>query len=200
MVAGCDGFHGVSRAAIPEGVLQVYELEYPFGWLGILASVPPSTEGDSSTRSTGEGFAMHSLPVACHQPACTCRLDPGRRHCQLGPTSASGAGTAGPAGLNRLVPPRKGSILEKAITPMRSFVAEPMSWGRLYLAPGDAAHIVPPTGAKGLQLGRRRCEWCWPTPLRALVLATATSTRSAPLQRSVPAAGVAEFQDFSTMT
>jgi p-hydroxybenzoate 3-monooxygenase len=147
LVAGCDGFHGASRSAMPSGVLRCYEREYPYAWLGILAAVPPSS-AELIYAFHERGFALHSL----RSPAvtrCYLQVDPADRldawpderiweELQL-----------------RLAAPRwalhEGPVLEKGITPMRSFVAEPMAWGRLFLA-GDAAHIVPPTGAKGLNL------------------------------------------------
>ncbi|MFG6191616.1 4-hydroxybenzoate 3-monooxygenase [Nonomuraea sp. JJY05] len=148
VIAGCDGFHGVSRPAIPEGVLSVYERDYPFAWLGILARVAPSSEELIYTR-TERGFALHSMrsPTVSRfylqVPADTCvEYWPDERiWAELRARLES-------------VPDftlTTGEIMEKGVTPMRAFVAEPMQYGRLYLA-GDAAHIVPPTGAKGLNL------------------------------------------------
>jgi p-hydroxybenzoate 3-monooxygenase len=147
IVAGCDGFHGVSRAALPASLVRAYEHTYPFAWLGILADVAPSTD-ELLYSFHRRGFALHSL-----RSATTSRL-----YLQVAPDEDLGRwpddriwGELG----ERLGRPgwslREGPVLEKGITPMRSFVAETMSWGRLYLA-GDAAHIVPPTGAKGLNL------------------------------------------------
>jgi p-hydroxybenzoate 3-monooxygenase len=145
-VAGCDGFHGVSRSAVPG--LRTYEREYPFGWLGVLAEVPPSTE-ELIYAYSERGFALHSL----RSPRIS------RLYLQVDPDedidawpddriwSELRARFATRDGWQL----RDGPILEKAITPMRSFVAEPMRHERLFLA-GDAAHIVPPTGAKGLNL------------------------------------------------
>ncbi len=147
-IAGCDGFHGVSRAAIPVSVLRTFERVYPFGWLGILADVPPCDE-ELIYSNHGHGFALasmrsHSRSRYYVQCALDERLDdwPDERlwdelAIRLGP-AAGAAITRGPA-------------IEKSIAPLRSFVAEPMRYGRLFLA-GDAAHIVPPTGAKGLNL------------------------------------------------
>jgi p-hydroxybenzoate 3-monooxygenase len=146
-IAGCDGFHGISRHAVPDGVLRVHEREYPYAWLGILAEVAPSTE-ELIYAHHARGFALHSL----RSPQISrlyLQVDPGdeianwpderiweelhlRFECE---------------GWSL----REGPIVEKGITPMRSFVAEPMRYGRLFLA-GDAVHIVPPTGAKGLNL------------------------------------------------
>jgi p-hydroxybenzoate 3-monooxygenase len=148
IVAGCDGFHGPSRKAIPNTVLRVYDKEYPFGWLGILAAVAPSTD-ELIYAYSERGFALHSL----RSPQISrlyLQCDPNDdlhnwpneriwRELRLRFATDDGWTLA------------DGPILEKGITPMRSFVAEPMQYGRLYLA-GDAAHIVPPTGAKGLNL------------------------------------------------
>jgi p-hydroxybenzoate 3-monooxygenase len=148
VVAGCDGFHGVSRAAIPREHLTVFDHEYPFAWLGILAAVPPSTE-ELIYCYSDRGFALHSLrSPQISRLYLQCRPDeeieqwPDERIWQeLRVRFETDDGWT----------LRDGPILEKSITPMRSFVAEPMQYGRLLLA-GDAAHIVPPTGAKGLNL------------------------------------------------
>ncbi|GIX54736.1 4-hydroxybenzoate 3-monooxygenase [Sphaerotilus sulfidivorans] len=147
-IAGCDGFHGVCRASVPQERITNFERVYPFGWLGILADVPPVA--DELIYSNHErGFAlcsMRSRTRVRHYVQCSLqdkvedwsderfwdelrsRLDP----------AAAAALQAGPS-------------IEKSIAPLRSFVAEPMRFGRMFLA-GDAAHIVPPTGAKGLNL------------------------------------------------
>jgi p-hydroxybenzoate 3-monooxygenase len=146
-VAGCDGFHGVSRAAVPAERLRVYEREYPFGWLGILAEVPPSNE-ELIYAYHGRGFALHTM----RSPTLT------RLYVQCPPDDDIGAWSddriwselqARLAGDDFEL--AEGPILQKGITPMRSFVCEPMQHGRLFLA-GDSAHIVPPTGAKGMNL------------------------------------------------
>ena len=116
VIAGCDGFHGVCRDAVPDGVLTFHEREWPFGWLGILAEAAPSSD-ELIYAHHPRGFALQSM----RSPQVT------RLYLHEGP------------------------IFERGITPMRSFVVEPMQHGRLYLA-GDAVHIVPPTGAKGLNL------------------------------------------------
>ena len=147
-VAGCDGFHGVCRAAVPDGVLSAYERTYPFAWLGILAEAAPSTEELIYCHSP-RGFALNSM----RSPRITrlyLQVDPDadladwpdRRvwdelHARLEVT-----------GDWRLT---EGPVIDKGITAMRSMVVEPMQWQRLYLA-GDAVHIVPPTGAKGMNL------------------------------------------------
>jgi p-hydroxybenzoate 3-monooxygenase len=148
VVAGCDGFHGVCRPSIPAGVLTAYEREYPFAWLGILAAAPPSSE-ELIYCSSDRGFALHSM----RSPEVTrlylqCDPDddlanwPGERIWEeLRARFATDDGW-------KL---SDGPIMEKGITALRSFVVEPMQHGRLYLA-GDAAHIVPATGAKGLNL------------------------------------------------
>jgi p-hydroxybenzoate 3-monooxygenase len=147
-IAGCDGSHGVSRAAIPLGVVQTFERVYPFGWLGILADVPPCAD-ELIYANHERGFALASMRsrmrsryyVQCGEDENLDQWPDARLwdeiERRLGPTAAAGL-TRGPA-------------IEKSIAPLRSFVCEPMRHGRLFLA-GDAAHIVPPTGAKGLNL------------------------------------------------
>jgi p-hydroxybenzoate 3-monooxygenase len=150
-IAGCDGFHGICRRSIPDGVLTIYEHEYPYAWLGILAEVAPSTE-ELIYCSHERGFALHSLRspelsrlyLQC-DPADEIDAWPdGRIWEELHARFATDDGWA----------LREGPVIEKGITPMRSFVVEPMQCGCLFLA-GDAAHIVPPTGAKGLNLAVR---------------------------------------------
>jgi p-hydroxybenzoate 3-monooxygenase len=148
VVAGCDGFHGICRDAVPPGALTVYDREYPFAWLGILARAAPASEELIYTHHD-RGFALHSMRT----PEITrnyLQVEPGedverwpdeRIWEELQARMATDDGFA----LN------EGEIFDKGITPMRSFVAEPMRHGRLFLA-GDAAHIVPATGAKGLNL------------------------------------------------
>jgi p-hydroxybenzoate 3-monooxygenase len=147
-IAGCDGFHGVSRDSIPAGVLKTYHRVYPFGWLGILAAVTPSTE-ELIYAYHDRGFALHSLRTP-EISRLYIQVDPDedinhwpddRIWEELTTRMATDDGWT----------LKTGPILEKGITPMRSFVVEPMQYGRLFLA-GDAAHIVPPTGAKGLNL------------------------------------------------
>ena len=148
-VAGCDGFWGVSRAALPPGAVQVFEREYPFAWLGILASMKPASEELIYSYHEELGFALHSMrsPVISRL-YLQCRPDepleewPDERiwkELEMRFATAEGFELSG------------GPILEKGVTAMRSFVVEPMQYGRLFLA-GDAAHIVPPTGAKGMNL------------------------------------------------
>ncbi len=148
-IAGCDGFHGVCRASVPQGAITSFEKVYPFGWLGVLADVPPVSPHAIVYGNSERGFSlcsMRSLTRSRYYVQCPLddkvdawsdqrfwdelrrRLDP----------SLADAIITGPS-------------LEKSIAPLRSFVAEPMRYGRLFLA-GDAAHIVPPTGAKGLNL------------------------------------------------
>jgi p-hydroxybenzoate 3-monooxygenase len=146
-VAGCDGFHGACRPSVASADLRIYKHEYPMAWLGILAAVAPST--DELIYSHHErGFALHSL----RSPTLS------RLYIQVDPDDDINAWPDDRIWAElqvRLASPgwslQEGPIIEKAITPMRSFVAEPMRFGRLFLA-GDAAHIVPPTGAKGLNL------------------------------------------------
>jgi p-hydroxybenzoate 3-monooxygenase len=147
IVAGCDGFHGISRPSVPEGLLRFTEREYPFGWLGILADVGPSSE--ELVYATHErGFALLSL----RSPTLS-RLYVQVRHDEdvaEWPDERIWAELQ-----TRLGTPgwelAEGPVLEKGVTGMRSVVVSPMQHGRLFLA-GDAAHIVPPTGAKGLNL------------------------------------------------
>jgi p-hydroxybenzoate 3-monooxygenase len=146
-IAGCDGFHGVSRESIPAGVLHAYERDYPFAWLGILAAAPPSND-ELIYAHHERGFALHSM----RSPTLT------RLYLQVRPDEDLAewpderiwAELEVRLGLEGWTL-NTGEILEKGVTPMRSFVVEPMQFGRLFLA-GDAAHIVPPTGAKGLNL------------------------------------------------
>ncbi len=147
VIAGCDGFHGICRPAIPAAELSVWERGYPFGWLGISADVPPSTD-ELIYAHHPAGFALHSL----RSPAVS------RLYLQVD----AGTDLAGWPDdriwaqlRERFALPgwdlREGPVLARNITPMRSFVSSPMRYRRLFLA-GDAAHIVPPTGAKGLNL------------------------------------------------
>jgi p-hydroxybenzoate 3-monooxygenase len=147
-IAGCDGSHGVCRGAIPRAHLATFERDYPFAWLGILASAPPAS--DELVYSLSErGFALFSM----RSPSIT------RLYLQCAPDEDADAWSDDRiwselrARLRTVEgwEPNVGPILQKGVTPMRSFVAEPMRYGRLFLA-GDAAHIVPPTGAKGLNL------------------------------------------------
>lgn len=147
-IAGCDGFHGISRPSFPEGALTIFERTYPFAWLGILAEAAPSRD-ELVYMHHDRGFALYSM----RSPRVTrlylqCRSDENiaewsddriwselmtRLSCQDG------------------WQPTVGKVLQKGVTGMRSFVAEPLQFGQLFLA-GDAAHIVPPTGAKGMNL------------------------------------------------
>ena len=147
-IAGCDGFHGISRASVPSGAITEYERTLPFGWLGVLSETPPVDDELIYSRST-RGFALCSMrsrtlsryyvqcPISDHvEDWSDDRFwDELRRRI---PEAAAARLVSGPS-------------IEKSIAPLRSFVAEPMAFGRLFLA-GDAAHIVPPTGAKGLNL------------------------------------------------
>jgi p-hydroxybenzoate 3-monooxygenase len=147
-IAGCDGFHGVCRPSIPDGVLSVYERIYPFAWLGVLVDATPSSHELVYTHHE-RGFALFSM----RSPKVTrlyLQVDPEEdianwpddriwEELRVRMTTRDGWS------------PNVGPITQKNITPMRSFVAEPMQHGNLFLA-GDAAHIVPPTGAKGMNL------------------------------------------------
>jgi p-hydroxybenzoate 3-monooxygenase len=147
VVAGCDGFHGVCRPAIPAGVLTEYSREYPFGWLGILAQVAPASE-ELIYAWNDAGFALHSMrSPELSRLYLQCRPD---EDLDEWPDERIWAELQARLGL----PGFAGPIVERGVTPMRSYVVEPMQHGRLFLA-GDAAHIVPPTGAKGLNLAVR---------------------------------------------
>jgi p-hydroxybenzoate 3-monooxygenase len=148
VIAGCDGSHGVCRPTMPSSCARTYEREYPFAWLGILASAPPAS--DEIVYSLSErGFALFSmrsttitrLYLQCAPDENLDEWSDDRIWTELMARLGTTDGWA----------PNVGPILQKAIAPMRSFVVEPMRYGRLFLA-GDAAHIVPPTGAKGLNL------------------------------------------------
>ena len=147
-VAGCDGFHGVARQAIPRRVLKTFERIYPFGWLGVLVEQPPVSD-ELIYASHERGFAL-----------CSMRSQMRSRYyvqCPLSDTVEDWSDQrfwhelALRVGANVAGKLRTGNSVEKSIAPLRSFVAEPMRYGNLFLA-GDAAHIVPPTGAKGLNL------------------------------------------------
>ena len=145
-IAGCDGFHGICRPSVPAGVLRIFEREYPFGWLGILSESPPP-DHELIYSYTDGGFALYTmrsetlsrLYLQCDHDEDVANWPDARiweeLHKRLG-------------GARKL---QEGTMLQKGITAMRSFVAEPMQYGRLFLA-GDSAHIVPPTGAKGMNL------------------------------------------------
>lgn len=150
-VAGCDGFHGIARAAIPASERREYRRDYPFAWLGVLADVAPSTD-EIIYAYHDAGFALHSMRSATVsrlyvQCAPDDRLEEWSDD-RVWTALHERFGTEGGWSLT------EGPVLDKGITPMRSFVSVPMQHGRLFLA-GDAAHIVPPTGAKGLNLAVR---------------------------------------------
>ena len=145
-VAGCDGFHGVSRKTIPDDVRREYEKVYPFGWLGVLSETPPVNH-ELIYANSDRGFAL-----------CSMRNDNLSRYyiqCPLTDNVEDWSDDAFWNELKQRIPQAQaeklitGPSIEKSIAPLRSFVTEPMRWGRLFLC-GDAAHIVPPTGAKGL--------------------------------------------------
>jgi p-hydroxybenzoate 3-monooxygenase len=147
-IAGCDGFHGVSRASIPADRLRVYERNYPFAWLGIMADAPPLAD-DLIYAQHDRGFALCSMRSRTRS----------RHYLPAAPTENLDEWSADRIWSEiamRIGDPKgemlkTGPLIEKSLTPMRSFVCETMRHGRLFLA-GDAAHIVPPTGAKGLNL------------------------------------------------
>jgi p-hydroxybenzoate 3-monooxygenase len=147
-IAGCDGFHGASRKAVPQGAIKTFEKIYPFGWLGILADVPP-VDHELIYANHPRGFAL-----------CSMRSETRSRYyvqCALDDKVEMWSDDRFWDEIRRRLPAHHaeamvtGPSFEKSIAPLRSFVAEPMRFGRLFLV-GDAAHIVPPTGAKGLNL------------------------------------------------
>lgn len=148
VVAGCDGFHGICRPSIPEGALTTFERVYPFAWLGILAKAPPVAD-ELIYAHHERGFALFSMrspEIGRLYIQCDPHEDlahwPDERIWEELQARLAGEDHATLA---------EGPVLQKGVTPMRSFVVEPMQYGRLFLA-GDAAHIVPPTGAKGMNL------------------------------------------------
>lgn len=147
-IGGCDGFHGVCRASVPPAAIRVFERAYPFGWLGLLSRTPPVSHELIYTNHP-RGFALCSM----RSPT----LSRYYLQCLASDRAQDWTDEAFWAELRRRVDPAtaealvSGPSIEKSIAPLRSFVAEPMRFGRLFLA-GDAAHIVPPTGAKGLNL------------------------------------------------
>jgi len=147
-IAGCDGFHGVSRQSVPQSALSTYERVYPFGWLGILADTPPVSP-ELIYVNHARGFALCTMRSAMRSRYYVqCALDDRVENWSDDAFWAELRSRLDPAAADALV---TGPSIEKSIAPLRSFVAEPMRFGRLFLA-GDAAHIVPPTGAKGLNL------------------------------------------------
>ena len=146
IIAGCDGFHGVSRQAIPAGERQEFEKVYPFGWLGILSETPP-VHHELIYANSGRGFALCSMR--------NMQLSRYYVQCPLTDRPEDWSDQAFWDELRRRIPAEfaeklvTGPSIEKSIAPLRSFVCAPMQWGGLFLC-GDAAHIVPPTGAKGL--------------------------------------------------
>jgi p-hydroxybenzoate 3-monooxygenase len=163
-IAGCDGFHGVCRPSFPAGVLTGYDRVYPFGWLGILSESPPPDD-ELIYCFHERGFALFSMRGP----------DLSRLYVQVPPDediekwSDQRIWDELETRLGGVRPLARGKIVQKGITPMRSYVTEPMQSGRLFLA-GDAAHIVPPTGAKGMNLAM--------ADVRVLARAIAAHTRS----------------------
>ncbi|MBC7438328.1 MAG: 4-hydroxybenzoate 3-monooxygenase [Bdellovibrionales bacterium] len=148
-IAGCDGFHGVCRASVPKGAITEFEKVYPFGWLGVLADVPPVSPHAIIYANSERGFSLCSMRSLTRSRYYV--------QCPLDDKVAEWSDDRFWDELRRRLDPETaervitGPSIEKSIAPLRSFVAEPMRFGRLFLA-GDAAHIVPPTGAKGLNL------------------------------------------------
>jgi p-hydroxybenzoate 3-monooxygenase len=148
-VAGCDGFHGVSRASVPKSAIKEFSRDYPFGWVGVLADVPPVSPHAIVYGNSPRGFSLCSLRSLTRSRYYV--------QCPISDTVEAWSDDRFWDELRRRVDPETadniitGPSIEKSIAPLRSFVAEPMRFGSLFLA-GDAAHIVPPTGAKGLNL------------------------------------------------
>ncbi|WP_026757883.1 4-hydroxybenzoate 3-monooxygenase [Sediminimonas qiaohouensis] len=160
-IAGCDGFHGPCRQEIPLSVRREFEKVYPFGWLGVLSETPP-VDNELIYSNSERGFALCSMRNA--------NLSRYYIQCQLSDTPDDWTDDAFWDELRRRIPEEAadrlvtGPSIEKSIAPLRSFVCEPMQWGRMFLC-GDAAHIVPPTGAKGLNTAASDVNYLW----RALV-------------------------------
>jgi p-hydroxybenzoate 3-monooxygenase len=147
-IAGCDGFHGVSRRSIPEDKLRTFERVYPFGWLGILVDKPPASH-ELIYVNHERGFALCSMRSTTRSRYyLQCRVD---EHVEDWPDDKFWDELTRRLDSAAIRSLQIGPSIEKSIAPLRSFVAEPMRFGNLFLA-GDAAHIVPPTGAKGLNL------------------------------------------------
>ena len=148
-IAGCDGFHGVSRASVPKNSISEFSRDYPFGWVGVLAEVPPVSPHAIIYGNSPRGFSLCSMRSLTRSRYYV--------QCPISDKVEAWSDDRFWDELRRRVDPETadkiiiGPSIEKSIAPLRSFVAEPMRFGRLFLA-GDAAHIVPPTGAKGLNL------------------------------------------------
>jgi p-hydroxybenzoate 3-monooxygenase len=156
-IAGCDGFHGVSRKSIPEAVLRCFERVYPFGWLGILVDQPPVSE-ELIYANHERGFALCSMRSPTRSRLyLQCRLDD---HIEDWPDARFYEELSRRLDERSVAALRHEPSIEKSIAPLRSFVAEPMRYGKLFLV-GDAAHIVPPTGAKGLNLAASDVYYLW---------------------------------------
>ena len=148
-IAGCDGFHGVCRASVPKGAITEYEKIYPFGWLGVLADVPPVSPHAIIYGNSPRGFSLCSMrSMTRSRYYVQCPIDDKVQDWSDQRFWDELRARIDPALAEAIV---TGPSIEKSIAPLRSFVAEPMRFGRLFLA-GDAAHIVPPTGAKGMNL------------------------------------------------
>ena len=156
-IAGCDGSHGVSRPSLPAAAVTTYERVYPFGWLGILVDRPPVSP-ELIYASHERGFALCSMRSSTRSRLYVqCRLEDSVEDWPDDKFWAELKRRIDPEAAARIA---TGPSIEKSIVPLRSFVAEPMRFGRLFLA-GDAAHIVPPTGAKGLNLAASNVYHLW---------------------------------------
>ena len=160
-IAGCDGFHGISRSSIPDDRINLFERVYPFAWLGILVETPPVSD-ELVYSNTDHGFALYSMrSMTLSRFYLQCAPDEDINNWSDNRIWDELAYRLDDEGAKNLTP---ATLLEKGITPMRSFVAEPMRFGNMFLV-GDAAHIVPPTGAKGLNLAVGDVRYLW----RALI-------------------------------
>jgi p-hydroxybenzoate 3-monooxygenase len=145
-IGGCDGFHGICRPSFPDGVLTNFEREYPFGWVGILSESPPP-DGELIYTYHERGFALYTMRSPT-RARLYLQCDPDDDVANWPDDRIWEELQIRLGGTRKL---QEGKVIDKIITPMRSFVVEPMQYGRLFLA-GDSAHIVPPTGAKGMNL------------------------------------------------
>jgi p-hydroxybenzoate 3-monooxygenase len=152
-IAGCDGYHGVTRQSVPRGAIATYERVYPFGWLGLLVDQPPVSP-ELIYVNHERGFALCSMRSLDAQPLLPAMRGRRARRCVAGRALLGELRARLDDGASEAL--KTGPSIEKSIAPLRSFVAEPLRFGRLFLA-GDAAHIVPPTGAKDSTSRRATC-------------------------------------------
>jgi p-hydroxybenzoate 3-monooxygenase len=181
-IAGCDGYHGVSRQSVPHSALRNYERVYPFGWLGVLSETPPVSH-ELIYSNHERGFALCSMRSATRSRYYVqCALDDKVERWSDDAFWAELRARLDDAAADALV---TGPSIEKSIAPLRSFVAEPMRFGRLFLA-GDAAHIVPPTAPRG-STSPPATSACWRAPSKSTTASRATP-RSTTIRRAACAA------------